>query len=474
MIDTLKLLLTWCVLVAAFAYSDQAQAANKTDSLMTWKLFENKASVDLIKPGDGRAGLASGSLITAGLSVGDAIFNHSLKMPVGAAKGAAIAEVATIVGGAAMSQGLGVAIGIGMTSVAIAEVLNDVRCKHFDGVTGCDDGMDPVTKTGYVYRATVGSAVFTGSSAAAVCGSAVGEFNRLNPPQSGSWGSSSRSYSVGGVTETFCGYTWSSVSCGTTGPCGYQNGDGGVGINKTLEQQTECPASVDFENPANSIPAGAATGVDGKCKTGRYNPKTEAQLADKMGSYADNLRKVNALYDAINQGLVVPSSSTITGPASSTGTPTTTTTNTSAGTTTTTKTPSTRYSYTGADITAEDDVTTVTVRPDGSVETTTDSGLPPVEQPKTDCEKFPSDLGCLDVGTPPEGKPEWSEKTVTFTPENLELGSECPAPYTFNVRSWEMKLDYQQACNIAPTIRAGVLALTALGCMLWMFAAVKL
>lgn len=467
-----RLLVLGALLLAGLVNHAQAVEAG---SIANWTLFDISSARGVMGPG-----LPGTPMFPPTKNIGssgEAIFREALKSPVGAVRSGAAMSVEMTIARAAMSQGLGVAIGIGMTSVAIAEVLNDVRCKHFDGVTGCDDGVPPNTNTATEWTAGANSFPVAkqgkGFSPEAACGAAAG----LNGSTTGT-PPTTQTYSYVVVraraVPAECILKVNINSCNSNGctlsspnPDGFNAGLGGATV--TL---TECPASIDASNPANSIPAGAPTGADGKCATGRYLPKTQQETTDKVDSYANNLRKVNALYDAIAQGLSVPSNNTISGPASATGTPTTSTTSSSAGTTTKTRTPSTRFAYSGDTVTATDDGTTVEVGPDGTTTTSTDTGLPPVEN-LTDCDKYPEIIGCSEYGTPPDEKPEWSTKTVTFTPVDLGLSAQCPAPYVFNVRSWEMKLDYQAACDIAPVIRAGVLALTALGCMLWMFAAIK-
>lgn len=392
----------------------------------------------------------------------------------------------------AVGSTLATAIGIGVTAMAIAEIANEARCRLLDGITGCDDGAVPETVPGFIVNqspATNG----TGPSVSAACASAAAAWQQhLKNTQyvNSVSGTTSNVYTVSVANETPTGNNCNhrinvhyvqtqGGACQTN--CVYQSDPQLNVLRQATAQSTNvnhCPESIDASNPANNIPAGAPVGSDGKCKTGRYAPKTVEQVRDKIKDLPDtpeqNLRRARALEEALKRGLSVETDpGTARGPATIVGQPTTRTSTTPEGTTTTTRTPTTRFGYNGPTVTAEDDVTERTVNPDGSIEQTTDSGLPPAEVPLTDCEKFPDDIGCMDSGTPPDTKPEWQEKTVVFTPESLGLSGSCPPPYTFTVHQIAMSMDYQPACDIAPIIRAGVLALTALGCMLWMFAAVK-
>lgn len=382
----------------------------------------------------------------------------------------------------AVARAIASALPIAGTAVAIADLMNDLRCRLLDGVTGCDPGANQETTVVAEYQASSGGTYIKASSPSAVCSQLVAAFQASQPPQSGSWGSTSRTYS-GSVTGSgpnyACPFTWIYVACGPGGTnCSTQNGGGTVQITPINTTRTECPASVDFSNPANSIPAGAAPQSDGKCKTGRYDNASAEDIAfkvrDQPKNTANNARRTAALVEALGKGVGVETDpGAVSGPASKTGSPTTRTTTSPEGVTTTTETPSWRYGYEGPTVTTEPDKETRTVNPDGSETITTESGLPPPAESPTDCEKFPNDLGCLDVGTPADEKPEWGEKTVVFEPKELGLGGFCPAPHVMSIRGIDMTLNYQPACDVAPIVRLGVLALTALGCMLWMFAAVR-
>lgn len=114
--------------------------------------------------------------------------------------------------------------------------------------------------------------------------------------------------------------------------------------------------------------------------------------------------------------------------------------------------------------------TRTTTSPTGvtSTTTTTSTGTSaPVvgteAAPVDACPEGSTASGCAILGTPPETTLTPEARDVTWVQENLGLPAQCPAPLNFNVRSWSMSMDWTPACDIAPLIRAGILAMTLLG-----------
>lgn len=305
-----------------------------------------------------------------------------LRSPV---QSAAIAEMSygRVATAAAVDMAIGRAIAVATVGMASYEIASAVRCKVLGpGATGCDDGSDPETTTETEY--TAGSNSFPagklgkGSTPASACSGAAGA-NAAS--QSGSWGSQSTSYTVVSSSPTACNLRRTTITCNSVGACDNPpiNDPFNAGMIAAPKTETKCPASVDASNPANSIPAGAPVGVDGKCATGRYQPKTPEQVAAQVAKDPNVARRAPALKEAIDNGYDTPTlPGVLTGPESVSGQPTTRTETGPNGTTTTTTTPRTRFGYDGETVTATDDPIVVTEHPDGTV-TTTEGAPPPQE-----------------------------------------------------------------------------------------------
>lgn len=138
----------------------------------------------------------------------------------------------------------------------------------------------------------------------------------------------------------------------SSGACSRNFNAGGAGqimivSSWTKTKKTECPAVVDFSNPALSKPAGLPAGPDGKCPTGRYDrPLSFQQAGDKFAAYPPS-DPSSVARDVIQNGESIEATPAgIQGPASQTGQPTTRTTTNPDGTVKTeTKTPTYSYNY---------------------------------------------------------------------------------------------------------------------------------
>lgn len=238
------------------------------------------------------------------------------------------------------------------------------------------------------------------------------------------------------------------------------------GIAFSTAQQMQCPASIDFSDPSQSIPEGLPPGADGKCRTGRYNvPMPPVDAAQRVEQYAppngEALKRLAE--DALARGFEIPEASpeSGSGPTSVPGTPTTTTTQNPDGTTkTVTKTPTVNYTYNGDTINYT--ITTVTVTNNAGDITTTTEGTVPEE---TDaCKAAPDSLGCSKMGAPGTDAPAWQVRDVVFTPEDLGIGAgSCPAPESWDVFGINLTWGYEPICDVAPFIRFALLAFAGIG-----------
>jgi hypothetical protein len=225
-------------------------------------------------------------------------------------------------------------------------------------------------------------------------------------------------------------------------------------------------------------------GIDGKCDSGVYTPQSEQQVGQRVTTYINPDNNpgwpTNVVEKAMDNGVdIAPYAgpTSVTGPASQTGSPTTTTTTNPNGTTkTVTETPTYSYTYQGNSYSWTTSNTTIS-NDNGSVTTTVTN--PPAATPQDDqdpCRFDPSRAGCTPLGDPPTDAPTWQTQVVPFNPQDLGLPAACPAPRIIQGLprlSIDYTLSYQAACDVAPVVRLGVLALTALACATWILTVIR-
>ena len=308
-----------------------------------------------------------------------------------------------------------------------------------------------------------------------------------------------------------CASFYSHLGAGTTprpdvapgsGRCSYQGDDGNWGAGPSVSQTSQKQCS-----PVNGVTPPGWDDGNGNLVCPSYganvNPDPQA-LIDATSKYvkANPSTGMQGVTEAVAGGngvSVIPYATS--GPATQQGS-TTTTTQTAADGTVTATTVGTSYGYTYAPaaIGVETSTTTSTTvtNPDGTTSTTTDTktsggtgtgtgssgtgtgtgtGTTTGTGTSTDtpdlCALHPDVLACDTLGTPGTDGPQWSQQTVTFSPEDLGLPSGCPAPRTITVRGISMVLNYQPACDVAPLVAPGFIAFTALGCLLWIMSTIK-
>lgn len=242
----------------------------------------------------------------------------------------------------------------------------------------------------------------------------------------------------------------------------------GVRVNKEIGTVFNCKAYIDALNPAWSVTSDFSVPEGTQCATGRYNaspsPSDLSQRIAAGSSLADALPVVQKLAETTPIRGAVPEG--ITGPASVVGTPSATTTvNPDRTTTTTTKTPTTSYVYGPSTVNYSTTNVSVTNNAGNVTTTTTTEGSLPVASDQ--CKANPNLPQCALFGELPTDKPEIKKTTITYAAEDVPMSGGCPAPYVIRVRSWDLKLNYQPACDVAPLVKPGLVALTALSCMLF-------
>lgn len=256
---------------------------------------------------------------------------------------------------------------------------------------------------------------------------------------------------------------------------------GGVAMCKGT---SGCPASIDALNPALNVAAGAPPMADGKCRTGRYNkvPANDPAFKD-MGSRLFRQAVGQAVAETIlnTPGAKLPTGpGTLSGPASLDG-PTTVRTEPypGGGNRTITEHDEWKLGYLTPDaITKTPKRTTTNCPPTGPCETTTEETPPPVggvggETPDY-CIEHPERVGCQELEDPGDERPEWSVKDVPFSIEDLGLPSGCPPDRMIGtLHTWDLWVRWEPVCNVAPVARPGVIALAALGALLFVVANIK-
>lgn len=250
-------------------------------------------------------------------------------VPVGASS--AGMQLGYRVGGLGLSKLLAKAIPVVSTGMAAYEVAQAIRCYAAPGSSGwgglleCDAGVDQVTTTGTQWRLNDYGTPWRWSAAET--------WTDYKGYLDAHHGACSPGYSWGSYVSTSESTNFTAV---VYGGCAapyvkYQHG-----ISSRTGSDTACPASVDPLDPANSVPAGEPVGLDGKCRTARYNghwSAADSSVVDtKLGVVPDaTLRPDQIARNALSvagqaaEDLIRENPAELSGPASVNG-PTTTTT----------------------------------------------------------------------------------------------------------------------------------------------------
>jgi len=198
----------------------------------------------------------------------------------------------------------------------------------------------------------------------------------------------------------------------------------------------------------------------GLCPDGSWQPATAEQVRDRIAAKMPQVDAPGIVRQALDQNVPIPGEHpvSLSGPSSAPSQTSTSTTTGPNGTSTTTTTINNNYNYAGDTMTWN--TTTTTTHPDGS-QTTTTPPKPPDD--RSECEKNPKAIGCMDAGDPPDGDVPKSSVTVSYTPESVDLPSGCPADIDLGDGH---VLSYGRICDSMTAIRPFVIAcalLLALG-----------
>lgn len=310
------------------------------------------------------------------------------------------------------------------------------------------------------------------------CG--VNGYTRSNFTSSSVWGACSQTLEAEKAlyTDPYYGTSkaWTTTSncqtyvdpAATAGGCSRNFNGGGAGqimLSASWRKTTvrQCPAVVDFSNPALSKPAGFyQPDAQQKCPTGRYDRPLPFQEAANKFAASPPADPSAVARDAISRGEEIAASPAgIEGPASQTGTPTSTTTTNPDGTTRTeTKTPSYSYSYGPSSVTYNTTVTTIINNAGNVTTTTTTTDNTPKQDPDDPCVKNPDTLGCAKFGEPPAGEVPKKDKPITYAPVPFAGGS-CPASVPWSAFGRSYAFAFTPLCDAAATWVRGVVLLVS-------------
>jgi hypothetical protein len=258
---------------------------------------------------------------------------------------------------------------------------------------------------------------------------------------------------------------------------------------------SQCPGYIDPLLASANVPAGSPLGFDGKCPTGRYSQSNEEAIAQMIADHTPAVTQgIQEAYQAFNDwahsGLPCPGCTAVpaqlSGPASVTTPEVVVTTVDGAGTSvstsvdeypmvygssagnlgtnpatiqwpakTTTKTTVSTPSSGAASGVPSTSTTTTTVQTGSQAEADKAAAV-------TQCDKFPDTLGCAALGSPPIDGPTVSDRNVVLGTVDVSSVASCPPDFTGTVRGWPIRLSYAPACEVAPTIRVGVLLLATI------------
>lgn len=331
---------------------------------------------------------------------------------------------------------------VGVASIGY-DIWTALRCKFEDGQIKCDPGVDPDITNGIItvykwhdaqgsYSWETGAGLF--DTPLAACPARPG-FNL-------------QSLVFSGDAFAECKYSDTNGNLNT------------MGFVRRISTQRE-GSEVKCPNPA-FVP-----GVDGKCPTGNFEPKSEDDAADHFGKNAGKVPNANdkvpgivAEGDKTGQGAPAGEPK-ITGPSSQQGKPETETVTGPNGTTTSTKVPTYNYTYGPSNVTYT--TTTVTTQNvtnnagDTITNTTTQSDAPEQDK-RSECEKSPDTVGCTPLGEVPDEEVTKLTRDVAVSAETVSLPAQCPAPF----EAAGYSLSFDAACDFSEGVHPFVLAVAAL------------
>lgn len=98
----------------------------------------------------------------------------------------------------------------------------------------------------------------------------------------------------------------------------------------------------------------------------------------------------------------------------------------------------------------------------------------PAPEQKTDCDKYPNSLGCIDAGTLPTSEiiPRQTVN-LSFAPVSIPGNAQCPAPDSVSLAGHSFQIDYGPVCYYAEQLNPFVLAIAYLSAAFIIFGLYK-
>lgn len=338
------------------------------------------------------------------------------------------------------------AVGVVAAGSAIANALQTANARRNSSGTGFEMSVDHTSSASIVYTMSAVDTVKY-SSAGTACTAGMAKVNASDLAY----------YTPRGFTFVAGAVTLSGMTCTRNWTLNGSPSSASAPVQQFNE--TWC---------VNSSGVAVVQPTGGLCPQGTYTPATAEQVQAALLASPAPIDGPAVVTELLQRGATIPGDHpvTVTGPAAA---PPRTVTTTGPGGAVNTTTINNTYNYAGDTITWNE--TVVNNGPDG--ETTTESDTPADE--RTDCEKSPGKVGCMDAGEPPTDKPVWETKEIVFAPESLGISGACPASQALNL-PWSgltLTVNWQPACDIAPGVRAALLAMTAMGALLYILMAVR-
>lgn len=369
-------------------------------------------------------------ITTAPGSAARIIDNIRLSLPAGA-----VAEVAAgrIITKAALSVGVSIAVGTGVGAVAVAAapMLWDFMKSQGYLPGGMVDPGQPKTATGgLMHDFRTGQPMSPGAIAAREIA-----ISCANKPAE--W-SCATEQSIGYCNAGQCTYQWGTVFRNANSSVMQR---GGGGETSAEIRAVVCPQT-------NLGPIKVAYGGEA-CPSDTRVPATETQKQAAIDAITPELapKIAEELLDKVPMKTESP---TLSGPAAVTAPPKVTT---KPDGTVQTETKTHNITYNGDTY----NFTTNTTNVAGDTTTTIQNDLPP-EQPKTDCEKNPAAIGCMEAGQAQDPGMQKRDISVSVTPTGgwgSEAGS-CPAARQVDVLGQAVTIDNSILCQFLSGIRFAV------------------
>lgn len=383
--------------------------------------------------------------VSAGASLGDVVIADSGALTWGgssAAPGISSVTASRAVPWSAVARGAARLLPVVGAAAVGYEVWTAMRCHFADGSISCDPGkdVDPDGPSAELYKVGVDKNYFA-STADAVCALAVTALKSLDGSVAGGYADTSLGQ---------CIFTYSNSLSKSNAPYKHLACSSGYIVDR---DSWKCVAGT-----ASCTPSA----YDGKCATGEYSSKTEDEATSMFEKFGDaaKAKAVQIIEQALGKKIKIDTGSvSLIGPVSRVGLSTSSVTTGPSGSTTVTKTPTYNYTYNttneGAKITynTTNNYTTTVTNTAGDTTTTTTTETDAEEQ-KTDCDKNPDAVACVEFGEVDDEDVNKVDKSVTVAAESVALPSGCPAPVT--VAGYT--LSYDAACTFSRGVSPFVIA----------------